>query len=276
MLFVNEGSQIHLLRFIILVCRWENTESDILQCPLCTSAICIAFHPHLNKSSRDKLTLQYLEMLSTSHQENCVFRSYSTRWLKILKRLRMQKPEEDAKEGEITQQYVPPFLLSLSDQFLLFEDVSNNGSVTHYRIQQETHTLTKSLPKSTFEVTVPNEMSEYCEISTSKDCIPFLLATFGWHYITNTECVQCPICLSKAILPNRKRRLNEIKVSEIEEVKLHLIQSHRVYCPYVGGFSFGPGHVTESGWRVIVKNLVRYVKKKRGGDGVVSLDDLTR
>lgn len=183
----------------------------------------------------------------------------------------------DLPKPQLTRVYVPPYFLSLSTQFLVFEDASKDGSVTFCNIQELATAISEEV-KSQYDVSISDALADYCQIPTSLKGAQTanLLATFGWHISKtnsddNNTCVQCKICLSRAILPSRKRRFSEVKVNnDMDEVKLHLIQSHRVYCPYVGGFS----HKGEPGWRVIVKNLVKFAKKEIGDDGVVKLDDL--
>eukprot|EP00956_Cyclotella_meneghiniana_P045306 scaffold362555_cov113-Cyclotella_meneghiniana.AAC.2 len=276
--------------------RWQNTEADIIQCTQCNSAICIAFHPKLNKASYDDLTQQYFNMLATSHESGCIFRKYVERWLKIMKRL--DKPTDESQEvvasetghpdlqydlpkSQSTRVCVPPYFLSLSKQFLVFEDASKDGSVTFYNIQELASIITKEI-NSQYDVSIPDALRDYCEFPTSWKCTQTanLLATFGWHISQtssseNDTCVQCTICLSRAILASRKRRFSQVKVNnDMDEVKLHLIHSHRVYCPYVGGFSFGTNHNSEPGWRVILKNLVKFANKEKGDNSIVRLDDL--
>lgn len=287
-----------LLIFASVIHRWQNTEVDILQCSQCSVAICIAFHPNLDNNSYNELAQKYLLMLETSHENNCVFRSFAGRWLKVMKRLCDQhnKYIPTTRNGEQGQNaltneaktivrhsvFVPPYFLSLSNQFLVFEDASDDGSVTFQRIELESSTIMKDLPKkSHFEVYPPNDLKDFVHIRSKPSArqnpqqIAYLLSTFGWHYDhSNSDsggsCVKCNICLSKALLPSRKRRLNEVKADSI--VKLHLVNSHRVYCPYVNGFSFGVEHKSDAGWKVVVKNLVKFAKTKK--DGILTVVDL--
>lgn len=269
--------------------RWQNTEQDIIQCPQCNSVICIAFHPNLSKKSHDDLTQQYLKMLATSHEDNCSFRRYAGRWLKIMERLGKQKsPLDSAKHADLTSGYpkdhlvfVPPYFLSLSSSFLIFEDASNDGSVTYSKIKEESAVVLQGLPKSAeFELSIPDAMKDFCEvpasIKRSRIQTANLLATFGWHIRTCDEgCVECKMCLAKSILPSRKRSREGVRVDgELLEMKLHLIDSHRVYCPYVAGFSFAPSHESQAGWKVVVKNLVKFAMKDKDEGTVIELDEL--
>jgi len=225
-------------------------------------------------------------MLATSHEERCVFRKYAGRWLKIMERLAKQLDERkritacsgEQRKTNLSQEskvYVPPYLLSLSNEFLRFEDASNDGSVTYHKIQEESMNMMKMLPNFQFEVSVPDDLRDYCEVPASIKWNKFqnanLLTIFGWN-IDGNECVQCKICLSRATLKSRKRRITQIVNESEKETQLHLIKSHRVFCPYVSGFSCEPNHKSESGWKVIVSNLVRYAK--RDGKEALKIENL--
>ena len=237
-------------------------------------------------------------MLATSHEENCVFGKYALRWLKIMERLdKERKQNESDKETNRTADvqdnnvglskkqpiYVPPYLLTLSKQLLVFEDASKDGSVTYHNIQEDSSAILNDLPKCQYEMHVPDAVKEFCNVHPRAKYnmrqAANLLATFGWSIDQNDEgCVQCKLCLSKSLLPTKKRPRDETKVEyEIQEVKLHLINSHRVYCPFVSGFSFGTSHKSEAGWKVVLRNLIKYAKKESSDEeGTVKLDNLWR
>lgn len=122
-----------------LICAafgWENRGRDLLRCshPRCGAAVCISFpHPGcLDRASFDGLTRTYLVMLASSHagrgryKAACPFRSYAERWSKSAVAAASPSSSSIAKKGF----YVPPHLLSLSDEFLRFEDGSDDGSLT--------------------------------------------------------------------------------------------------------------------------------------------------
>lgn len=241
-------------------------------------------------------------MLETGHGDKCVFRRYVGCWLKVMRRLYKQHNENisilrNGEQGHNTSLdnaetivehsvFVPPYLLPLSNQFLVFEDISDDGSVTFEKIQLESSTIMKDLQRRLdFEVSLPDALKNFVAIPSKISCrrdtqqTANLLATFGWHYDHSNNdsggnCVKCNICLSRALLPSRKRRLNEVKTSsEMDNAKLHLVNSHRVHCPYVSGFSFNAEHKSDAGWKVVVENLVKYAKRQKN-DGVVELADL--
>lgn len=226
-------------------------------------------------------------MLATSHEDDCSFRKYAERWLKIMERLDKRGNTLDSEKGADSGYprdhtvFVPPYFLSLSSSFLIFEDASDDGSVTNYKIQEESTLVLQGLPKtSQFELECPDAINDFCEVPTStkrsRIQTAYLLATFGWHIDKYDEgCVECEICLAKSVLPTRKRSRDEVKTDDaVHEVKLHLINSHRVYCPYVAGFSVSPKQEGRAGWKVIVTNLVKFATKDKGEGGAVRLDEL--
>lgn len=269
--------------------RWENTDTDILKCTECKAALCVAFHPSLDKKSQNQINQQYFDMLSSCHEDVCIFKSYSARWLKVMKRqcsLIENEPEnkEDClerktrKSFESMTTYVPPHFLTLSNEFLRFEDYSKDGSITHNLVEEGSSImLTLFSMLGGFRIPLPDALTKYCikispavvvdKLVCSMKSSARLLSTFGWHADDNTiddeGCiVQCKICLAQAFLssirkhgpPQKKQRRDTM-----EDARINLIDSHRVYCPYVLGFSFGPEHHTVlSGWKVIVSNLVKY------------------
>ena len=135
-------------------------------------------------------------------------------------------------------------------------------------------------------------MTKYCEkfpeidldnVFYQKDIkmkTPYLLSTFGWSICDNDDeievldernnkdavVVKCNICQARATClmqlaeagndedgeGSRKRRRTE----NIQDgIKLKLLDSHRGYCPYVSGFSYGPEQQSEEGWKVVVSCL---------------------
>eukprot|EP00581_Thalassiosira_minuscula_P008300 CAMPEP_0183702762 /NCGR_PEP_ID=MMETSP0737-20130205/766_1 /TAXON_ID=385413 /ORGANISM="Thalassiosira miniscula, Strain CCMP1093" /LENGTH=405 /DNA_ID=CAMNT_0025929433 /DNA_START=1 /DNA_END=1215 /DNA_ORIENTATION=- len=293
-----------------LVCAaygWENTSKDILKCqhPNCGATICIAFHSSLNEEAHDKLCQQYLEMLVSSHTTGCPFRSFTSRWAKVMKRrasneanskcheLTVQElsviiAEEDNAEYLInkvsdglrsSQLYVPPYFLSLSDEFLQFEDCSGDGSITRDRVKGRALQLRDKLKTRIGEssklsdLVLPEAVTGYCQkvlpdvyvgkLLHQNDIVmkvPYFLATFGWDLGEEPVSegagviLKCGICQAKAWLasssatneetPRKKRRTNDPK-----DACLKLIDSHRVYCPYVSGFSYAPGQQSHlPGW----------------------------
>jgi len=189
--------------------------------------------------------------------------------------------------------YVPPYFLSLSNAFLCFEDHSNDGSVTRdlmEKVASENSSFlrTRFGNDAEFEIKIPDVVMSYCrellpnvDMEPTPDCdvenTARLLSTFGWHIQQDTPknsggcIVKCHICLAQSWLscrpkdgreaPSKKRRRERM-----QDATLQLIDSHRVYCPYVGGFSFWTGHRTElPGWKVVVSNLAKFVRSKASG-----------
>ena len=93
-------------------------KEDILRCPDCGEVICINLSPKLSKISRQHLIQRYRDMLATSHAEHCTFRNDSEKWL-----LTKGKMKDNLYNGFT----VPPYLLSLSNEFHLFEHANSNG-----------------------------------------------------------------------------------------------------------------------------------------------------
>jgi len=141
------------------------------------------------------------------------------------------------------------------------------------------------------ELMVPEIVTKYCnekfpgivldDVLYQKDVTmktPYLLSTFGWSICDNEgeasdECgsndavvVKCNICQSRATClmqptktgneedgeGNRKRRRTD---SIQDGIQLKLLDSHRGYCPYIAGFSYGCGQQSEEGWKVVVSCL---------------------
>ncbi|KAL3789029.1 hypothetical protein HJC23_008176 [Cyclotella cryptica] len=314
-----------------LVCAafgWENTDVDILQCkhPKCHAVLCIAFHPGLNKQCYDNLNEQYLQMLSSCHSPKCPFKSYSGRWLKVMyrqcnntdKSQRSGNGQVENVESENTQErllrkttqslkespqiYVPPYFLSLSNDFLCFEDYSNDGSITRRLVEEGASNnvsllCTRFGTEAEFEIKIPDVMTIYLrellpnvEMDLESHCdvenAARLLSTFGWNMQKDSRkdsvgcVVKCHICLAQSWLscrrkkdegegPSKKRRRERM-----QDATLHLIDSHRLYCPYVGGFSFWIGHQSElPGWKVVVSNLARCAQSTKTSRRSLSVFD---
>ena len=300
----------------LLAClRWENTGKDIIKCrhPNCCgggggAAICITFHPDLNEESHNKLCQKYMDMLVSCHGLKCPFRTYASRWFKAMKLCRKEGVEgfEDSPTHKrvlvadaltdtnhsvesSTKFYVPPYLLSISDDFLLFEDCTADGSITRDRVMGGAMKIRDALEGgligsdiSLIKLTVPDEVTDYCrEMNLSLDIsdvinkdgemmkIPYLLATFGWsickeslddHGNNSHEIVTCNMCLAKSRLKpscaddeenvsRKRRRMNP---------NFQLIDSHRMYCPFKSGFSYRPGVKSQlPGWKVVISKLMK-------------------
>jgi len=234
---------------------WENTKKDILKCPCCKATLCIYFKNGLDITSHDELCRKYLGMLASSHlsgEDECPFRSYASRWLKFMQRhcasgshlknrsdnTASSDMENDALEavcdrimlrlsGKEAPVYVPPFFLSLSAEYLRFEDFSVDGSVTRRHVREgalQIHDKLRSFWSSNElvpDVAMPEELKELChavipdcDIVTDFDSIGkvkklcYLLTLFGWSISegetpgrSQAECiVKCNICLARSVL----------------------------------------------------------------------------
>jgi len=247
----------------------------------------------------------------SSHTSGCPFRSFASRWSKVMHQggskavhcVRKSKradiiTEENNSEylmnrvSEVlsdskTNFYVPPYFLSLSDEFLRFEDCTGDGSITRDRVKEGALQIRDKLRArldggSKIDVKVPDAVTIFCrKVLPDADIdnllyqkenmmkVPYLLSTFGWAPCEGSVgekagvIVKCRICQAKIWLASslstdeetfRKRRRIDTK----GDATLKLIDSHRVYCPYVSGFSFGPGRQSDlPGWKVVVSNLLR-------------------
>ncbi|KAL7542843.1 hypothetical protein ACHAXR_012941 [Thalassiosira sp. AJA248-18] len=294
-----------------LVCAafgWENTGNDIIKCrdAACGATICVLFHPSLNEESRDKLCEKYLGMLVSSHTSGCPFRSFANRWSKVMHQCGSKKGEDCGNKPTlladiITKEnnpenlmnkvsaifsksnfYVPPYLLSLSEDFLRFEDCTEDGSNTRdlvkegtLQIRDQQHSRTDG--DSTIDVTIPDVVTKFCcevlpdadvdEVLHLKDTamkVPYLLSVFGWSLCdesvgeTTSVVVKCNLCQARSWLTpspetdeesSRKRR----RIDTRGDANLKLIESHRIYCPYVSGFN----SADLAGWKVVVSNLLK-------------------
>ncbi len=326
---------------IIIYFRWENTKRDILKCPCCKATLCIYFSDRLDKNSHDELCQMYLGMLAASHasgDDECPFRSYASRWLKFMQRhcasfsYPSNRSDDTASSGTAkdgleamcnrvvqrlsgneTSVYVPPFFLSLSPEFLRFEDFSVDGSVTRrhvYKGALQIHDKLLSIWSSDElvpDMAIPEEMKEFChavfpdyDIVADFDSIGkgkklcYLLSLFGWSISderSEAECVaRCNICQARSILlvpvtssseycietelpgvrrndeiHNKKRRHSasssvskKKRAFTMDNASIHLIDSHRVYCPHTSGFAFDATHESDiPGWKVVLCNLLK-------------------
>ncbi len=305
--------------------RWENTGKDIIKCrhANCSggdrgggggAAICITFHPDLNEESRNKLCKKYMDMLVSCHGLKCPFRTYASRWFKAMKLCSKEEVEgfedrpahkpvllADNVSDALTDTnhsgasssnfYTPPYLLSISDDFLLFEDCTTDGSITRDRVTGGAIKIRDALKSrligldiSQIKLTVPDVVTDYCrEMNLSLDIsdvikkdgemmkIPYLLATFGWSICTESlddhdnnshAIVKCNMCLAKSRLEfSHSCADDEENVSRKRRrmnPNFQLIDSHRMYCPFKSGFSHRLGVKSQlSGWKVVVSKLMK-------------------
>ena len=312
--------------------RWENTGKDIIKCrhPNCCggsgggrggvgAAICITFHPNLNEESHNQLCQKYMDMLATCHGSKCPFRTYAGRWLKVMKHYAIDEEgdgfndgpsygdtklaDKDSNESNDTNHivcsttnklYVPPYFLSISDEFLLFEDCSADGSITRDRVRvREDAIKIRDMSQdgmvhvdiSQMELTVPDVVTDYCRainpnvefddvINTGGETMKthYLLATFGWSICTDVvddnsdnnsrAIVKCNMCLSRSRLELPSSRADDVEIGSRKrrrmDARFHLIDSHRMYCPFKSGFAYRPGATSQlPGWKVVVSNMMK-------------------
>ena len=82
----------------------------------CRAAICVDINPLLSSESASKLARRYRTMLATAHAPTCPFRSDAERWL-------LDEESKHQSDGFA----VPPYLLSMSDDYALLENVLQHG-----------------------------------------------------------------------------------------------------------------------------------------------------
>lgn len=287
--------------------RYENPSKDIIKCN-CGGTICIVFHPSLNEESRDRLTQKYLDLLVSSHISGCPFRSFASRWSKALHQCSSRREADCdksnnqadviiAKESNSeslmntvsevlndtkTDFYVPPYFLSLSDEFLRFEDCTSDGSITRDLVKEDAlkiHDKLQARGDLQVDIAIPDAVKKFCsEVLPDADVgnvlylkdstmkIPSLLSVFGWSLCNdeilgvgeNDVIAKCSMCQTRTLLASstptgedasRKRR----RVDNRGDAYLKLIESHRIYCPHVSGFS----SADLPGWKVVVSNLLK-------------------
>lgn len=154
-----------------LVCArfgWTNTSRDMLVCsqPSCRAAVCVAYHPVLSARSVSRLTATYREMLATSHKLDCPFRDDAERWLRD-DRARVRTTPRKVRDRELV---VPPYLISMSDEFVLLESAACGGQIaTSKMVKKAVSDLTDRLNiavkgeclSSLNGMVVPNVVKEY-------------------------------------------------------------------------------------------------------------------
>mmetsp|Transcript_37091 Transcript_37091/g.111093 ORF Transcript_37091/g.111093 Transcript_37091/m.111093 type:complete len:359 (-) Transcript_37091:147-1223(-) len=150
--------------------RWTNTSRDMLVCshPSCRAAVCVAYHPVLSSRSVSRLTATYREMLATSHDRACPFRDEAERWLRD-DRARVRTTPRKIREREFV---VPPYLLPMSEEFLLLESAGcGGGTATRRMVGKAASHLTERLNsaapgKSLNGLTLPAEVMNF----VTKEC----------------------------------------------------------------------------------------------------------
>ena len=183
--------------------------------------------------------------------------------------------------------YVPPYLLSFSDKFLRFEDRTSNGSITNDCVKEGALQIREKLKAridedSEISVTVPRCVTDFCDevdpdadvdkalyLKNSTMKVPYLLSVFGWSLCNesvgdkSSVIVECSICQAKACMAiswctDERSARKRPRIDTRGDANIKLIGSHRVYCPYVSGFSFGPRKQSDlPGWKLVISNLLK-------------------
>lgn len=158
-----------------LVCArfgWTNTSRDMLVCShsSCDAAVCVAYHPVLSARSVSRLTATYREMLATSHQRDCPFRADAERWLRD-DRTRVRTTPRKVRDRELV---VPPYLISMSDEFALLESAGCGGRMVTSRVigkaaLELTEQLNATECQSPLNVLIlPTEVKDFVEKKCSR------------------------------------------------------------------------------------------------------------
>jgi hypothetical protein len=177
--------------------------------------------------------------------------------------------------------FVPPYMLPLCNEMKIFEDYAGDGSVTKQSVEGDAVKIQSQIDArgSVIGVEIPSAVTTYCrEVlsdpdvdmfdksqKTSRDA--YLLSAFGWSICDENNgaegnnrmgiLLKCKMCLARSILaattvdgesPKKKRR-------RVDSANVKLLDSHRVYCPFLSGFASGDGHQSEPGWKVVLSKL---------------------
>lgn len=176
--------------------------------------------------------------------------------------------------------FVPPYMLPLCNEMKMFEDYACDGSVTKQSVEDDAVKIQSQIDArgSVIGVEIPNAVTTYCrEVlsdpatfdksqKTSRDA--YLSSAFGWSICDDKNgaaegnnmmgiLLKCKMCLARSILaatpangesPKKKKR-------RVDSANIKLLDSHRVYCPYVSGFASGDGYQSEPGWKVVLSKL---------------------
>ena len=177
--------------------------------------------------------------------------------------------------------FVPPYMLPLCNEMKIFEDYAGDGSVTNQSVEGDAVKIQSQIDArgSVIGVEIPSAVTTYCrEVlsdpdvdmfdksqKTSRDA--YLLSAFGWSICDENNgadgnnrmgiLLKCKMCQARSILaatpadgesPKKKRR-------RVDSANVKLLDSHRVYCPFLSGFASGDGHQSEPGWKVVLSKL---------------------
>jgi len=163
-----------------LVCArfgWSNTAPNVLTCSnntsngthngsggrnCCNAVLYVKFHPNLSPQSHATLARTYRTLLAKSHSESCPFRADAERWLITLDTNNDNDNDNDGRNDNVGEHpttkagshgenrsetpspsspFVPPYLLSMSREFTVFEDCSTVGFIARELVRKEATTL---------------------------------------------------------------------------------------------------------------------------------------
>ena len=156
-------------------------------------------------------------MLASSHATSCPFHSHASRWLRAIDRCSSNK--EDAKNYIVSENqsdpellarqigdalgsgsnadfYVPPYLLTISDEFLRFEDRTIDGSFTREIVDKGAAQIFNTLRLMDVNKTqlqlIPGTVKDFCTSlrpGISFDYVlqnaPIILSAFGLLVVEN-------------------------------------------------------------------------------------------
>jgi hypothetical protein len=238
-------------------------------------------HSGLDEESHNALVQQFVQMLASSHATSCPFHSHASRWLRAIDRCSSNK--EDAKNSIVSENqsdpellarqigdalgsgsnadfYVPPYLLTISDEFLRFEDRTIDGSFTREIVDKGAAQIFNTLHlmdvmETQLQLSIPGTVKDLCTSlrpGISFDIVlqnaPIILSAFGWlvdEKKTIFECsylaLKCNLCQSTPMLKLSRRMETEASTKKGRgshfAPDFNPIDSHKYYCPYVSGFS---------------------------------------
>ena len=179
--------------------------------------------------------------------------------------------EDYTTDGSITKDLVREGALEILDKLS-----------ARRRMDGEEENLDKTTTASSVDLMIPDVVSKFChEVAPDVDVdkvlydkddpmkVASLLSIFGWGLcdesmgIQSSMVAKCPICQARAWLSpptqlssvdGEESAKKKRRIDSRSEATLKLLDSHRMYCPYVSGF--GPADLP--GWKVVVSCLMKF------------------